>query len=439
MKIKIFQATDGDCLLLEGQNDTNILVDGGRGGSFLDNTLPELNELTEDSRDLDLVYVSHIDNDHISGILKLTEYLVKWKVFDFQQQNNPIFPKPKHPRPPEIKEIWHNAFKDILGANAGPAEDILVLAGQAFLVEGQHVDSLHRVENMITGFNEAVELSLRLQENLPGVKLNDPAGGDLMIRNPQLMEVALGGLKIKILGPTQESIDKLRKEWEEFIDDGKLKLEKIKEDIEEEGRRLGLSEEVILHKSITRFANQFEELGQGNITIPNIASLILLIEEERSHNDVVRILLTGDARSEEILEGLRAHQLIDDNNGIHIDVLKMQHHGASANVTPKFCKTVTADHYIFCGNGSHHNPEIEVLKAIVDSRLGAMAQESLNPGTVGDEFRIWFSNSEDSANTKTRKTHMKKVEETMEDLKDKYNDAFTTRYIRKGTHHTFTI
>jgi beta-lactamase superfamily II metal-dependent hydrolase len=438
MKIKIFQATDGDCLLLESHNDTNILVDGGRGGSFLDNTFPELNALTQENRKLDLVYVSHIDNDHISGILKLTEYLVKWKVYDFQSQTNAQFPKPKHPRPPEVDHIWHNAFKDMLGELAAPAEDILVIAGQAFLVEGKHENALHTVENIITGFNEAVELNLRLKENLPGIKLNDPAEGDLIIRSPQLQEVDLKGLKIKILGPNQDSIDKLKNEWKKFLEDGKLRLEEIKEEIEEEGRRLGLSEEAILHKSITSFANQFEELGQGNITIPNIASLILLIEEGTGIG-AKRILLTGDAGSEEIMEGLKFHELIDNDKGIHLDVLKIQHHGALANVTKDFCKTVTADHYIFCGNGAHHNPEIEVLGAIVDSRLGDMAEDSLSPVETDRKFRMWFSNSEDSANTEKRKAHMKAVEEKMKELKNQFKGGFDTRFIRQGTHHTFTV
>ena len=150
-------------------------------------------------------------------------------------------------------------------------------------------------------------------------------------------------------------------------------------------------------------------------------------------------MLTGDAGSEEILEGLQAHGLIDEDQGIHVKVLKIQHHGATANVTEKFVKTVTADHYIFCGNGAHHNPEIQVLQALVDSRLGALAQDTLNPHEVDRPFRFWFSNSEDSANTEKRKKHMKEVEEEMEKLKDQYNDAFDTRYIRKGSHHTFNI
>ncbi len=51
------------------------------------------------------------------------------------------------------------------------------------------------------------------------------------------------------------------------------------------------------------------------------------------------------------------------------DSLKVQHHGASANVTSDFARRVTANHYLFCGNGAHHNPELEVVKAFAEARL----------------------------------------------------------------------
>ena len=34
---------------------------------------------------LELVYVSHIDNDHISGVLQLLEDEAEWRVFDLHQ------------------------------------------------------------------------------------------------------------------------------------------------------------------------------------------------------------------------------------------------------------------------------------------------------------------------------------------------------------------
>ena len=45
----------------------------------------------------------------------------------------------------------------------------------------------------------------------------------------------------------------------------------------------------------------------------------------------------------------KRHKKFDAAGRIHVDVLKVQHHGATANVDDAFVRAVTADHYVFCG------------------------------------------------------------------------------------------
>jgi hypothetical protein len=35
-----------------------------------------------------------------------------------------------------------------------------------------------------------------------------------------------------------------------------------------------------------------------------------------------------------------------------------------------FARKVSADHYVFCGNGEHGNPELDVIDIIYNLRLG---------------------------------------------------------------------
>jgi hypothetical protein len=49
-------------------------------------------------------------------------------------------------------------------------------------------------------------------------------------------------------------------------------------------------------------------------------------------------------------------------------VLKGQHHGSENNVTKDFFKRVTADHYVFSGNGQHGNPERATLEMLTEAR-----------------------------------------------------------------------
>jgi len=155
-------------------------------------------------------------------------------------------------------------------------------------------------------------------------------------------------------------------------------------------------------------------LGEGlkSVTAANLASLMLLVEEGTGS-----VLLTGDGVSQEIIDGLAHHGKLDGNQRIHVNVLKVQHHGAKGNVEAKFVKAVTADHYVFCGNGAHHNPEKEVVEAFAKARLeGIDGSAPVGPATP---FKFWFSSSSETPGlTAARKQHMKAIEDTVAALRE---------------------
>jgi hypothetical protein len=53
---------------------------------------------------------------------------------------------------------------------------------------------------------------------------------------------------------------------------------------------------------------------------------------------------------------------------LHVDILKVPHHGSANNVELAFFKKVTADHYVFSGNGEHGNPERETIEMLLAAR-----------------------------------------------------------------------
>ena len=104
MKLRIFQSDKGDCLLLEGRSDNGqpgplILCDGGMGPSMRNFVRDELSKLRDDGRDIDLAYISHIDNDHINGVLQLLEDEVDWRVFDFRRGQRQSHRRARSPPP----------------------------------------------------------------------------------------------------------------------------------------------------------------------------------------------------------------------------------------------------------------------------------------------------------------------------------------------------
>lgn len=422
MKIKAFHAKDGDCLLLRGDDDTVILADGGRSSAFEKNVLPALAAL---DTDIDLIYVSHIDNDHISGILKLVDAKIQWRVFDFHNGESDFTGKPpKLLRPAKFKEIWHNGFTSLVDDQSGRIEDTLVQATQTLALnktpEVQQVFEMY--ENLVTGVQETLELNYRLE--LCGFDdiWNAPSGRPdfLMVLSDNLEKFNVGGMTVSILGPTVDDLELLRKAWNKWLDKNVLDVPAIRREAEDLADDTGQSLE---NATLNLLLKEATRLGEGRVTEPNVASLTLLVDDGQH-----TVLLTGDARSQEILAGLRKHGLMDDNNGLHVDVLKVQHHGAAGNVTKEFCEFVTADHYIFCANGASTNPEKVVLDGFLEHRIGNKVADCKTPNAK-DPFQFWFTTKSTTKGITTgQKKFLKSVEDHLDANWSGHPDKFKRNY-----------
>jgi beta-lactamase superfamily II metal-dependent hydrolase len=435
MRVTAFHAADGDCVLVTSTAAParRILVDGGRKGSYEDNTRDFLGQLQAANEKLDIVCVSHIDDDHISGILRLVEDEVEWRAFEFRQATVGAGNPPAIARPPEIGEVWHNGLFRLVGDVIGTEPEI-VLSNVATVLAGSPSEDVRdrasELDDLATGELSSMELSRRLSTEQLGIALNPRTGGALVKRSASGAfapgeQVTLGALTIFLLGPSDDDIDKLRQKWEGFIRDSEGALKTLHEEMLDDERRLGtLSPDIVANPLLD------QALGEGlnKVTAANLASIMLLVEE-----DGASVLLTGDGVSTEILDGLARHDKLDANGRIHVDVLKVQHHGALANVETKFVKQVTADHYIFCGNGNHKNPEVEVVQAFANARLtGIDGDPPVGPAAP---FKFWFTSSPetpDTTATESRQKHMKKVSDAVAALRQGHEARMTAEFIKDG-------
>ena len=89
------------------------------------------------------------------------------------------------------------------------------------------------------------------------------------------------------------------------------------------------------------------------------------------------MLLTGDARGDKILEGMDWPGCWRRAATMHVDLLKVPHHGSDNNMETIFFKRVPADHYVFSGDGEHGNPERDTLEMLLDAR-GADAEYTIH-------------------------------------------------------------
>ena len=88
MELEIFQSDKGDCILLSGENGGRVLCDGGMRKTMERHLRKRMGMLTDAGAQINAVYISHIDQDHISGVLRLLEDALEWKIFE-HHQNRP--------------------------------------------------------------------------------------------------------------------------------------------------------------------------------------------------------------------------------------------------------------------------------------------------------------------------------------------------------------
>ena len=423
MQVTMFQSAQGDCLLLSDTGgQTRILVDGGMPAAYSAHVAAALTKFRKaKKKNIDLVYVSHIDQDHIGGVLRMLDDEVLWRVHTHQKNNgNPAHKAPKAPRPPVISAIWHNAFHDQLKKNAGPIEE--ALAASAPILSAAEVqavrDAGRQQAGLVTSIREAIRVSRRVSPGQLKIPLNQPSGGKLLMLRQGQPPIAMGGFRITILGPSGSHLRKLRDDWNAWLRNIKNKkaIKDLRRAAREDEKRLGASD---FDRLFAVMALQAEAFGDPeSVTPPNLASLTLLVEEGGKS-----ILLTGDARWDQIIEGLEATGRLQAGTPLAIDVVKVPHHGSENNVVEtKLLDRTVGKHYVFCGNGHSTNPEIAVVELMVKHRLKA-------PG----KFKFWFNSSEAVSDDEHLGEHMREVERTVRKLAKASGGRMTFKFITSGS------
>jgi beta-lactamase superfamily II metal-dependent hydrolase len=315
--LHVIQAEFGDCLLLEyGTADAPhfILVDGGPPQIFNDHLSQVLREeVVSRGAKLDLVILSHVDNDHIAGLIDLFTELQS------QQVNS-------QPALVAIEGLWHNSFRrtiDVNGDLQPRLQTLLAVAGMEATM-GHTAISLNGIPEGNKLRQLAQLLQIPINRDLP----------DPIIVDTATMPVNLENLRLTVVGPSEENLAALRREWNEWLD---------------------RHENDIASRNVRVMAN-------ADQSVPNLSSICLVAEADEH-----TMLLTGDARSDHIHDGLRAKGLLDANDHAHFNVFKLPHHGSDRNMTKTFFSKVTADQYVISANGKYGNPDLATLIWLVEA------------------------------------------------------------------------
>lgn len=158
-KIKLLKAFHGDCLLIKtydsNQNEFIILIDGGPAKTFQKYLKAELRNINK----IDLLVLTHVDTDHINGLLKFL--------------NSEMF------HSIEIKQYWFNA------------------------------GNLIRIKN---NCEVSVDEGIKLEEFL--FEKEDKKKWGEIISYTGKKEVLASGISYQILSPTNNSLNELLTNWD---------------------------------------------------------------------------------------------------------------------------------------------------------------------------------------------------------------------------------
>lgn len=348
--LDVQRARKGDCFLLHfGTKDEPglVLVDGGPKSVYQPYLKPRLKKIKA-ARDhdeqepllMDLLMVSHVDDDHIQGILDLTKEEILAK-------------KAHRPQLLNVLSFWHNSFDEIIDHES---EDLTTSMkkqfGEAAVSGGGDLPDAERLEveeessehPEVVGSSlkvlASIEQGFRLRQDAEGLgfRRNPEFGGRLIIAHEKGKGIDIArGLIFTVVGPMAPELKALQKKHLEWL-----------EDLKKEGKSLP--------KALAAYVDA---------SVANLSTIVVLAELGGK-----RMLLTGDARGDKILKGLQLTGLLgpSEDSTMHVDLLKVPHHGSANNLDHDFFERITASHYVFSGNGEHGNPEREAMEMLWGAR-----------------------------------------------------------------------
>lgn len=185
----------------------------------------------------------------------------------------------------------------------------------------------------LKGVSEGRDLT-KFAQNL-SIPINSQFGGDPIVTEEDDKVIKLKNLKFSILGPTQKNLDKLKRIWDDWESN---------------------------HLPAKFTIDDYKALQALDSSITNLSSITFLVESKGR-----RMLFTGDGLGSDIVESLSIRGLLDPRGRLHVDILKVPHHGSERNVSEQFFDTVTADVYVISANGRDENPSFLTLKWIIEN------------------------------------------------------------------------
>lgn len=312
-RIEMMPARHGDALLVEyGESETNrLLIDGGPLNAW-PAVSKRLGKLPAGDQKVELLVVTHVDTDHIEGIIRLMAMPVgRW----------PIDPQ----------DIWFNGWRHL--------EEAADLGGR----EGEMMSAL---------------IHFRAHE-----KWNKAFGGnavrcDVDGQGPLSLE---GGMRLTLVSPDADALARLMADWKKKVGTGEWAGV-------EPGDLEGAWEKLVEENKF-----RLDTLGPEDIA-PRLLKLLKGGDPSKANRSSIAFLaeyggrsclFLGDASPKVVCPAL-GRLGYSKARPLRVDAVKVSHHGSKNNLTKELLSLVDAEHWLISTNGDvHEHPDAPAIDAII--------------------------------------------------------------------------
>ncbi|MDM0610964.1 MBL fold metallo-hydrolase [Clostridium perfringens] len=340
IKVKCFPASYGDSFLVNIKNEKeshNILIDLGFKETYNLYIRKELQKINC----LDLIALTHIDDDHISGAIEFFK-------------DNEILEKLS------IKNIWFN--------------DLYKIVDDKYGVDDFNFNINKEIEKRSCGiFDDEVSFSkantlteLIYKTNNFGVWNKQETLIQCKEKSYKELYPINSEIKFVILSPNTIRIDELFSEW--------LKKIKIKKS-DFKLKSTDLSKFYNMFKYHDKLASSFDNNCSNKIIdIEEMANKEFMKNSKANNSSIAffieikdkKMLFLGDANAEDISSSLEQYKIDKKLEVLKFDLIKVSHHGSRNNINNKLFDIFYSDRYLISTNGNRHNhPDIECLSKII--------------------------------------------------------------------------
>jgi hypothetical protein len=309
--IEMLPALHGDCLWVEYGTATEthrLLIDGGPIGAFAA-IHRRLCYVPHKERSFDVIVLTHVDADHVEGLVRLFADL---------------------PLQFRVDRVWFNGWQEMQSGNKllGPAE-------------GEFFSALlaNRVPDAWRAGRHA--LVVARYDSLPVIRLR-------------------GGMKITLLSPTQEALARMGMAWGKALHRSKLRPG----DLEVAWQMLSRAKRFLPRKGL--LSAGLETLLGGQFVkddaVANGSSIAFLAEYAGRS-----ALFLADAHADVIAESIRRVCAERKCQRLAVNAMKVSHHGSKHNTSEDMLLRIECPSYLISTNGDKFgHPDEECIARIIE-------------------------------------------------------------------------